>query len=56
MEYIIGEQEEQITQTKKRKVSWLSGSMDEVHSELEETESSPCQTPLAPPLINHDSE
>lgn len=39
--------------TKKCKVSWPSGSMVEILGELDETASSPCQTPLAPQL-NHD--
>ena len=56
MEDILNDQEVQThILTKKRKASWPSGSMTEVLDELEETASSPCQMPLAPNSINHES-
>lgn len=37
----------------KHKVSWPSGSMEQILGELEENASSPCQVPLSPKLDNN---
>ncbi|KAG4969965.1 hypothetical protein JHK82_035661 [Glycine max] len=41
--------------SKKHKVSWPSGSMEQILGELEENASSPCQVPLSPKLDNNSS-
>lgn len=48
MASVIGEKEQSPLLIKERKVSYPSGSMAKILDELEETASSPCQTPLAP--------